>query len=83
MMGREISPSSRLLKQSASIVLASFRPSTYHEGAPRAFTRCGLAGQPVGAVCERVVTTNNQRDRRLLFAVGWAVSGSSGQECLG
>ena len=31
-MGRETSPYSRLLKQSASIVLASFRPSTYHGG---------------------------------------------------
>jgi hypothetical protein len=34
---------SRMLKKSASVVLASFRPSAYHEGTPQAFTRCGLA----------------------------------------
>jgi hypothetical protein len=34
MMVRETSPSSRLLKQPASSVLASFRPSTYREGTP-------------------------------------------------
>ena len=32
----------RKLKKSASGVLASFRPSTYPEGMPRTFTRCGL-----------------------------------------
>src|SRR5713101_8553931 len=36
----------RLLKKSANSVLAPFRPSKYPEGTPRAFTRCGLAGQP-------------------------------------
>jgi hypothetical protein len=34
-----------MLKKSASIVLASFRPSTYPKGTPRAFTRCGLAAE--------------------------------------
>ena len=33
----------RMLKKAASGVLASFRPSTYRKGTPRAFTRCGLA----------------------------------------
>jgi hypothetical protein len=32
-----------MLKMPASGVLASFRPSTYREGTPRIFTRCGLA----------------------------------------
>jgi len=45
---------SRMLKQSASSVLASFRPSTYPEGTPRALTRCGLAGRAVWASCESV-----------------------------
>jgi len=40
-----------MLKKSASIVLASFRPSTYRKGTPRAFTRCDLAGQPFWASC--------------------------------
>ena len=34
---------SRMLKNSASGVLASYRPSTYYKGMLRAFTRCGLA----------------------------------------
>ncbi|THJ21175.1 MAG: hypothetical protein CAF45_012980 [Nitrospira sp. CG24E] len=38
--------SDRMLKKSASFVLASFRPSTYPEGTLRIFTRCGLAGRP-------------------------------------
>ena len=42
----EPSASNRMLKNSASFVLASFRPSTYPEGTTRPFTRCGLAGQP-------------------------------------
>ncbi len=33
----------RMLKKAASVVLASFRPSTYRKGTPQAFTRCGLA----------------------------------------
>jgi hypothetical protein len=33
----------RMLKKSGGGVLASFSPSTYHKGTPRAFTRCGLA----------------------------------------
>jgi hypothetical protein len=37
--------SSRMLKTSASGVLASFRSSTYRKGTPRTFTRCGLAGR--------------------------------------
>ena len=37
----------RMLKKSASFVLASFRSSTYPRGyASRSFTRCGLAGRP-------------------------------------
>ncbi len=36
----------RLLKKSASSVLTSFRPSTYPEGTPRAFTRCGPCWTP-------------------------------------
>jgi hypothetical protein len=36
---------SKMLKKPASGVLASFRPSTYRKGTPRAFTRCGLAGR--------------------------------------
>jgi len=40
-----------MLKKAASFVLASFRPSTYRKGTPRAFTRCGLAGQPFWASC--------------------------------
>jgi hypothetical protein len=43
---------SRMLKKAASVVLASFRPSTYRKGTPQAFTRCGLADglfeHPVG-----------------------------------
>jgi hypothetical protein len=39
--------SSRMLKQFASSVLASFRSSTYPRGTLRSFTRCGLAGWPV------------------------------------
>ncbi len=39
-------PFSRLLKKSASGVLASFRPSTYRKGTPRPFTRYGLAERP-------------------------------------
>ena len=34
-----------MLKKPASIVLASFRPSTYRKGTPRIFTRCGLADE--------------------------------------
>jgi len=33
------------------VVLASFRPSTYRKGTPRAFTRCGLADRPFWASC--------------------------------
>ena len=36
-----------MVKNAASFVLASFRPSTYRKGTPRAFTRCGLAGRHV------------------------------------
>ena len=38
--------SRRMVKNASGFVLASFRPSTYPEGTPRAFTRCGLAGRP-------------------------------------
>jgi len=40
-----------MLENPASSVLASFRPSTYPEGTPRAFTRCGLAGRTFWASC--------------------------------
>jgi len=43
-----------MLKKSASSVLASFRSSTYPEGTPRAFTRCGLAGRTFWAACGSV-----------------------------
>jgi hypothetical protein len=38
--GRDLS---RMLKKPASVVLASFRPSTYPKGTPQSFTRYGLA----------------------------------------
>ena len=38
--------SSRMLKKSASGVLASLRGSTYRSVRPRLFARCGLAGRP-------------------------------------
>ncbi len=45
--------SSRMLKKTASVVLASFRPSTYPQRVRlRAVTRCGLAGQSFRASCE-------------------------------
>ena len=47
--------SSRMLKKSASGVLASFRASTYPKGTPRLFTRCGLAGRPFSASCGNVL----------------------------
>jgi hypothetical protein len=37
--------SGRMLKTSASGVLASFRSSTYRKGTPRIVIRCGLAGR--------------------------------------
>jgi len=40
-----------MLKKSASVVLASFRPSRTPEGTPQAFTRCGLAERPFWASC--------------------------------
>ena len=38
--------SSRMLKKSASFVLASLRGSTYRKGTLRLFARCGRAGRP-------------------------------------
>ncbi|TKB88466.1 MAG: hypothetical protein E8D41_15785 [Nitrospira sp.] len=43
---------SRMLKKSASFVLASLRGSTYRKGTPRLFARCGRAGQPFLASCK-------------------------------
>jgi len=44
-----------MLKKPASGVFTSFRPSTYPEGTPRPFTRCGLAGRLFWATCGNVL----------------------------
>ena len=48
-------PSSRMLKNSASGVLASLRSSTYRSIRLRLFARCGLAGRPFRASCGDVL----------------------------
>ena len=58
-------PTCRMLKKSASGVLASFRASTYPKGTPRLFTRCGLAGRPFSASCGNVRLLCTRADYRI------------------